>query len=83
MMDKHEEAVQDFTKVILKNPKNAHAYFRRAFSMKSMKKYDESAGDFEKARSLDPENPRLIVNYKKIGNVKTIVLCMPGKEKIF
>ena len=37
MIDKHEEAVQDFNVVIIKNPKNANAYFRRAFSLKALK----------------------------------------------
>ena len=32
MIGDHEKAVKDFTKVIEKNKKNAHAFFRRAFS---------------------------------------------------
>ena len=37
MIEDHEQAVEDFTLVIKKNPKNAHAYFRRAFSLKALK----------------------------------------------
>ena len=37
MIEYHEEAVADFDEVIKKNPKNAHAHFRRAFSLKSLK----------------------------------------------
>ena len=37
MIDLHEKAVADFDVVIRKNPTNAHAYFRRAFSLKSLK----------------------------------------------
>ena len=37
MIDEHDKAVQDFDTVIKKNPKNAHAYFRRAFSLKALK----------------------------------------------
>ena len=37
MIEEHELAVADFDIVIKKNPKNAHAYFRRAFSLKSLK----------------------------------------------
>ena len=37
MIDYHEEAVQDFTAVVDRNPKNAHAHFRRAFSLKALK----------------------------------------------
>jgi hypothetical protein len=34
MIAKHEEAIDDFNSVIKRNPKNAHAFFRRAFSYK-------------------------------------------------
>jgi len=64
MIGDHEHAVQDFTFVIGKNPKNAHARFRRAFSLKALRKYNESVEDFEKAKLLDPLNPKMIVNYK-------------------
>ena len=37
MIEEHERAVADFDVVIRKNPKNANAYFRRAFSLKSLK----------------------------------------------
>jgi hypothetical protein len=37
MIDYHKEAVSDFDGVIKRNPKNAHAYFRRAFSLKALK----------------------------------------------
>ena len=39
MIEDHEMAVEDFNLVIKKNPKNAHAHFRRAFSHKSLKNY--------------------------------------------
>ena len=66
MINEHEKAVADFDTVIRKNCKNAHAFFRRAFSLKSLKKYAESVEDFESARNLDPMNPALVVNYKKL-----------------
>ena len=47
MIENHEHAVVDFNLVIKKNPKNAHAHFRRAFSQKSLKHYPEAAEDFE------------------------------------
>ena len=37
MIEEHEKAVQDFDIVIKKNAKNAHAYFRMAFSQKALK----------------------------------------------
>ena len=69
MIEKHEEAVQDFNMVIMKTPKNANAYFRRAFSLKALKQYDRAVEDFEKAKQLDPTNERLMVNYKKLKGV--------------
>ena len=83
MIEDHEKAVEDFSAVIKRNPKNAHAHFRRAFSLKSLKKYAEAADDFEKAKDLDPLNPKMVVNYKKLKGIQCIVLCKPGEEKIF
>ena len=37
MIEYHDKAVADFDIVIKKNPKNAHAHFRRAFSLKALK----------------------------------------------
>ena len=37
MIEDHEKGVEDFSLVIKKNPKNAHAHFRRAFSFKALK----------------------------------------------
>ena len=83
MIEWHKEAVQDFNVVITKNPRNAHAFFRRAFSLKALKNYSEAAEDFETAKNLDPMNPKLIVNYKKLKGVGCIVLCEPGEEPVF
>lgn len=83
MIEDHEKAVEDFSLVIKKNPKNAHAHFRRAFSYKALKRYAEAADDFEKAKELDPLNPKMVVNYKKLKGITCIVLCKPGEEKIF
>ena len=83
MIELHEEAVKDFSKVIKLNGKNAHAFFRRAFSLKALKQFAEAADDFEKAKSLCPMNPALVVNYKKLKDVSCIVLCEPGEEPNF
>ena len=40
MIEDHEKAVADFNEVVKKNPKNAHAHFRRAFSHKALKNYE-------------------------------------------
>ena len=83
MIEDHENAVNDFDLLIKKNPKNAHAYFRRAFSQKALKNYGEAADDLEQAKQLDPLNPKMVVNYKKLKGVSCIVLCKPGEEKVF
>ena len=103
MIGHHEEAVEDFNEVIKKNPKNAHAHFRRAFSLKALgpahnpnvsifsqtcnrldlQNYLLAADDFEKAKNLDPLNPDLVINHKKLKGITCIVLCEPGEEKEF
>ena len=47
MIEDHEQAVEDFNLLIKKNPKNAHAHFRRGFSQKALRNYSEAADDFE------------------------------------
>lgn len=49
-------AVDDFTTVIRIQRNNPRAYFRRAFSLKSLGMFNEAAIDFKKARDLDPTN---------------------------
>ena len=83
MINLHEQAVADFNAVIKRNPKNAHAVFRRAFTHKALKKFALAADDFEQAKNLDPLNQKLVVNYKQLRNVNCIVLCEPGEEKVF
>eukprot|EP00351_Strombidinopsis_sp_SopsisLIS2011_P004411 CAMPEP_0116882806 /NCGR_PEP_ID=MMETSP0463-20121206/15162_1 /TAXON_ID=181622 /ORGANISM="Strombidinopsis sp, Strain SopsisLIS2011" /LENGTH=56 /DNA_ID=CAMNT_0004536607 /DNA_START=985 /DNA_END=1155 /DNA_ORIENTATION=- len=56
MIEDHANSITDFDTVIKRNPKNAHAYFRRAFSLKALKKFGAAADDFEKAKALDPLN---------------------------
>lgn len=58
---------------------NSHAYFGRAFARKALKDYDGAAEDLEHAKELDPFNPKLIINPKKIYEIKYIKLCEPGE----
>jgi tetratricopeptide (TPR) repeat protein len=83
MIEMHVEAVADFDAVIKRSPKNAHAYFRRAFSLKALKEFAKAADDFEMAKNIDPLNPQLVINHKKLKGVGCIVLCEPGMEKDF
>ena len=81
MTGMYEEAVQDFSVVITRQPANAHAYFRRAFAHKALEHYDDAAADFEAAKELEPHNPALIVNYKRIHDTECIELCKAGEEQ--
>ena len=83
MIEENEKALLDFNTVIRLQPGNAHAYFRRGFTHKALKKYLEAAEDFNTAKTLQPDNPALVINSKKIHGVKCIVLCLPGQEPKF
>jgi len=40
----------------------------------------KAAEDFEIAQDLEPGNPNLRINYKKINDVRFIKICEPGDE---
>ena len=80
LVKQFEEAIQDFSTVIRKQPNNAHALFRRAFCFKSLKMYEKAADDFEAARLIQPDNPNFVVNYRQIHTTECIVLRPPGDE---
>ncbi|EEQ97725.1 tetratricopeptide repeat protein, tpr, putative [Perkinsus marinus ATCC 50983] len=61
-------------------PLNSRALFRRAFSFKALKMFDEAAEDFEAARELEPDDIRFVVDYKKIADFETVTLCPAGHE---
>ena len=75
MIDYHKEAVTDFDALLKKNPKNAHAHFRRAFSLKALKKFALAVEDFQQAQNLDKYNPAMVINPKQLKTVTCIVLC--------
>ena len=76
-----DQALKDFNEVVKYQPQNANAYFGRAFTYKALRNYLKAAEDFDKARELEPNNPKLIVNYKKIYEIRFIKLCSPGEEQ--
>ena len=59
----HAESIIDFTRVLEMQPTNARALFRRGFSYKALKKYTEAAEDFEAAKEIEPDDPRLVLDY--------------------
>ena len=82
LIEEHNLALEDFNVVIRMQKNNANAYFRRAFTYKALRKYTEASEDMFKARELDPGNPNLIINAKKMQGVRSIVVCQPGEEQI-
>jgi len=80
MFGRHDDAIIDFTTVLDARPRFANARFRRAFSYKSLGKFEEAAKDFEDARLQQPHNPRLVVNYLQMRDCPYIELVCPGQE---
>merc|ERR1712151_375909 len=76
----HEKALHDFSRVIDMQPTNARAMFRRAFSFKAQGLYEEAAEDFEAAKEFAPDDPRLVVNYRKVYSVPAVSLGPCGHE---
>mmetsp|Transcript_34158 Transcript_34158/g.90254 ORF Transcript_34158/g.90254 Transcript_34158/m.90254 type:complete len:96 (+) Transcript_34158:243-530(+) len=77
---RHAEALAEFNRVLMAQPKNAHAYFRRAFSLKALGRYEEAAGDLETAKAMSPDDPMLVVNYLQLHRTDAIELCRAGQE---
>lgn len=80
MINEHKKALDDFSRVIDMQPTNARAMFRRAFSFKAEGMYDEAAEDFEAAKEFAPDDPRLVINYRKVYSVACISLGPCGHE---
>lgn len=80
IVGEHEQALTDFTKVLVLQPTNSRAHFRRGFSYKALKMYEEAAEDFEAAKELDPNDPRYVLNYRKLHGVHAISLGPAGLE---
>lgn len=71
---KHEEAVNEFTDVINRKSKDAHAHFRRAWSYKAIKLFHEAANDFETAKQLKPNDPNFSISYSKVQKIEYLGL---------
>ena len=66
--------------VIQHYPRQANAYFRRAFAHKALGDLFKCAEDMEQAKKLDPKNPHLVVNYTQVYDIECIELCKAGDE---
>lgn len=81
---KHEEAVKEFTGVINRKSKDAHAHFRRAWSYKAIKLFHEAANDFETAKQLKPNDPNFSIAYNKVQKIEYLGLdSEPDLMEIF
>ncbi|KAA0148965.1 hypothetical protein FNF29_06249 [Cafeteria roenbergensis] len=83
MLGDHSAAADAFASVIALSPHNAHAFFRRGFSLKALRDYEGAAFAFETAKSLDPDNPALAINYRSAHTIDTVILCAAGEEPSF
>lgn len=80
VIGEHDRALRDFSRVIDAQPTNARAMFRRAFSFKACGKFEEAAEDFEAAKEFAPDDPRLVVCYRKVFSVACVSLGPAGHE---
>jgi len=81
MIGDHQAAIDDFNAVIRMKPDDDRAFFRRGWSYKSLGLYELAAEDFEKAKSINPRQKLYNLNYRLIGDIETIILLPPGKER--
>ena len=67
----YDRAIQDFTKAIQINPKDAEAYNNRGFAYEKKGEYDRAIQDFDKAIQINPKHARAYNNrgfaYEKNG----------------
>ncbi len=82
MIGKHEDAIEDFSKVIKEKDDDDRAIFRRGWSYNTLGLLLLAAEDIERARRLNPEKQIYEVNYRCIGDVETIILLEAGKERL-
>lgn len=54
MLEKYQEAVDNFSMFIEIDPNNAYVYKNRGVALMKLKQYDSAIKDFEKAKSISP-----------------------------
>ena len=67
-LNKHERAIEDFSKAIALNPNFAEAYNNRGLAYAELNKYEQAIGDYDRAIEL---NPALAAAYINRGNAHT------------
>lgn len=76
-----DSALQDLNRIIDHDQYNSKAYYTRGFVYKCLNDFQMAANDFETAKEIDPANHKLILNYKKINNIKYIKINDFGFEE--
>ena len=71
---KHNEALDYFQRSISAEPDNPYAYFRRAWSYKSIGDFVQAGIDFENAKQLRPGDPNFAIDYRRIGKCEFMEL---------
>ena len=71
---KHHEALDYFQRSISAEPDNPYAYFRRAWSYKSIGDFVQAGIDFENAKQLRPGDPNFAIDYRRIGKCEFMEL---------
>ncbi len=56
-LEDYNNALNDYSKALILNPKNAEAYLYRGFLYYQQEDYQTAMGDFNQALEIDPENP--------------------------
>ncbi|MEW6528449.1 MAG: tetratricopeptide repeat protein [Candidatus Micrarchaeota archaeon] len=67
----YDSAIQEYTKAIELNPKNADAYFNRGLCYEKQGKYDLAIQDYKKTIKLNPENLEAQNNLRKLEELLT------------
>ena len=75
MLEKYQEAIDNFTMFIEIDPNNAYVYKNRGVALMKLKQYDSAIKDFEKAKSI---SPRLSGIHSNLG---VAWYCKKGYEK--
>ena len=70
-LGEHEKAIEDYSKAIELNPKNAAVYNNRGISYRKLEEYKKAIEDYSKAIELEPGDADAYYNraysYRKLG----------------
>ncbi|KAL6754241.1 hypothetical protein V8C86DRAFT_2707685 [Haematococcus lacustris] len=73
-------ALAQYSRVLALQPGNARALLRRGLCHYALRQEEEAARDLEAAKALDPADPSLILDYRRLREVDVVLLSKPGHE---